>query len=210
MASGKAAQHGRGGHRKVRRHSTPERINTARPDEEHLNVALEQVNALEELPASEVGFPFSDLPTVRRLYHEAYELTDGPAAVQAQMPFVQRPKCSAPLKKGECFTFGARQHQEINAQREKQPPIQRQSLLQQSSPRSQGTADGGKRSFVASVDETHRYLLNLNYTRSTANKLRPQYCIRQYLQFYRRKPSKVRYHSHHRLDMCITISRYGD
>lgn len=210
MASGKAAQHGRGGHRKVRRHSTPERINTARPDEEHFNVALAQVNALEELPASEVGFPFTDSPTVRRLYHEAYELSDGPAAAQAQMPFVQRPTSSASLQKGEYFTFGARQHRDINVRREKQPPTQRQSLLQQSSPGSQGTANGGKQSFMAPVDETHRYLLSLNYTRSTANKLRPQYSICQYLQFYRRKPSKVRYHGHHRLDMCITISRYAD
>jgi len=50
MASGKVAQCSRGGHRKVRRQSTPERVNTARPDERHFNFALKQVNALEELP----------------------------------------------------------------------------------------------------------------------------------------------------------------
>jgi hypothetical protein len=163
MASGKVAQCNRGGHRKVRRQSTPERVNTARPDEGHFNFALKQVNALEELPASEIAFSFTDSPTVRRLHHEAYELSDGSAAAQAPMPFFQRPTSSGSLEKGQYFTFGARQHREINVRREKQPPIERQYLLQKSISGGESAVSGGKQPVATPLEAERRYLLNPFY-----------------------------------------------
>jgi hypothetical protein len=158
MPSGKEAQHGRAGHRKVRQHSVPERVNTARPDEEYCNIALQQVNALDELPTSEAELAFTDSPTVQRLQHKVYELSEGPGADQQHIPLLQRPTSSGSLPKDECFTFEARQHREIYVRREKQPPIQRESLSQQ---RGQSAENADESLGVAPLDKTHRYVVDL-------------------------------------------------
>src|SRR5437868_1611458 len=79
MPSRKEAQPGRIGHRKDRRHSSIERVNTARADNEHCNAALQQVNTVDDLPALDaVEFSATESPTLRRLQHPAYELSEGP------------------------------------------------------------------------------------------------------------------------------------
>jgi hypothetical protein len=162
MPSKKEAQHSRGGHRQGRRHSSPERVNTARADEEHYNMALQQVNAEDDLPASEFEFSCTDSPTIQRLQHEVYELAEGPAVDQQHVLLLQRPKSSGSSLEGQRFTFEAHQHREINLRRENQPRIERGSLSQRSSQRRQSAGNAGKQSTMAAIDKKHRYAYGLN------------------------------------------------
>ena len=130
MPSRTEAKHDRSGPRLGRRHSSPERVNTARPDEEHCNLALEQVNAEEELSDSEVDVSFTDSPDVQRLKHEPYDPREEPAATELQIAPFERPKSSGSLQNS--FTFKARQDREINLRRGKKPIVQHESLPQQS------------------------------------------------------------------------------
>ena len=155
MPWGKDAQYGRGGHRKVRQHSTPERANTARADEEQCNIALLQVNALDESP------PCADSPTIQRLQHEIHEPSEDTATDQPQMPFLHRPTSSGLLPEGECFKFQTRQSREINLRREKKPLIQQDCLLPQPSPKSPSAENPNQQSCVEPVDEKKRYVLHL-------------------------------------------------
>jgi hypothetical protein len=159
MPSKKEAQHSRGGHRKGRRHSSPERINTARADEKHYNMALHQVNAADDLPASEVEFSCTDSPTIQRLQHEVYELPEGPAADQQQVLLFQRPRSSGSLLEGQFFKFEARQHREIYLRRENQLQIHQSSLSQRSSQRLQGAGNVSKQPDIAAIDEEQRYFM---------------------------------------------------
>jgi hypothetical protein len=162
MPSSKEPQHGRGGHRKGRCHSSPERVNTARPDEEHCNMALQLVNAVDELPASEVEVSITDSPTLQRLQREVYELSEMPAADQPQIALFQRPTSSGFLSAGERFTFGTRRRRGMDVRREKQPPIQKESLPRQSSKGSQSAKKAGEQPDVPALDEEHRYFVGQN------------------------------------------------
>ena len=164
MPSRKEAQHNRGGFRKARRHSSPERVNTARPDEEHCNLALQQINAEDEMPASEVSFDVVDSPSLQRLKHEAYDLSEGPAAAESQLSLLQRPKSSGSLQEGDGFTFGARLHREMNLRRERQPPLQRESLPQQPVQVSQAAQKTGQWPGMSPCDGTQRCVTNISLT----------------------------------------------
>lgn len=161
MLPRKEAGHGRAGHRKSRHHSSPERVNTARADEKYCNIALQHVNAVEKLPASEAEFSFTDSPNLRRLQHTVYEFSQGPAADQSQIPPFQRPTSLGSSPKGEGFAFQTRQHREINVRGAKQSPTQQGSLPLQSNQRSHSDGNASERADSVPLEEEQRYLVDL-------------------------------------------------
>ena len=163
MPSNKEAQHSRGGHRKSRRHSSPERINTARADEEHYGLALKQVNGEDELPASDATFSLADSPAFLRLQQEAHEFQEGLAEIEQQISLFQRPKSSGSLPETDAFAFAARQDREMNVRRAKQNPMARISPPVQSRQRSQSAENTGERPDASCRNGKHRYVASPSF-----------------------------------------------
>src|ERR1700733_1312215 len=139
MPSRKEAQSSRIGQHMDRRHSSTERANTARVDDEHCNVALQQINTMDDLPApGSIESSATESETLRRLQHPAYELSEEPAASQSHISLSQRPKSPAPLPEDEGFTFSTRQDRQINIRIGRPQQIRPTSPAEQSTRRMQG------------------------------------------------------------------------
>jgi len=163
MPSRKEAQPGRIGHRKDRRHSSTERVNTTRADDEHCNTALQQINAMDDIPDSDaIEFSATESPTLRRPQHPAYELSEKPTVNQSHISLFQRPKSSVSLPKDEGFTFGARQDRQVNVRIGKQQQIRPNSPAEKSSQRTQSAGKASEIPDVVPPKEKHRYVTELN------------------------------------------------
>jgi hypothetical protein len=163
MPSRKEAQSGRIGHRKDWRHSSTERVNTARADDEHCNVALQQINAVDDLPALDaIEFSATESPTLRRLQHLAYELSEGPAVSQPHISLFQRPKSSVSLPKDEGFAFRAHQDRQINVSIGRQQQIRPNSPTEKLGQGTQSAEKANETSDVVPPKEKHRYVVELN------------------------------------------------
>jgi hypothetical protein len=149
MPSRKEAQSGGIGQRKDRHHCSTERVNTALTGDELRNVALPQINTGDDLPAPDsIEFSATESPTLRRLQHPAYKLSEGLAVSQSHITPSQRPKSSAPLPKDEGFAFGARQDRQINVR------IGRQQQIRPNSPTEKANKTPPR--------EKHRYVAELS------------------------------------------------
>jgi hypothetical protein len=127
------------------RHSSTERVNTARIDDDHCNVALQQINTVDDLPAPDsMEFSATESATLRRLQHLAYELSEGPAASQPHISLSQRPKSPAPLPEDEGFTFGACQDRQINVRIGRQQQIRPNFPTEKSTQKTQGAEKANK------------------------------------------------------------------
>jgi hypothetical protein len=163
MPSRKKAQSGRIGHHKDRRHSSTERVNTARADAEHCNVALQQINAVDDLPALDaIEFSATESPTLRRLQHLAYELSEGPAVNQPHIPLFQRPKSSVLLPRDEGFTFRAHQDRQIKVSIGRQQQRRPDSPTEKSGQETQSAEKANETPDVVPPKEKHRYVAELN------------------------------------------------
>jgi hypothetical protein len=163
MPSRKEAQPGRIGHRRDRRHSSTERVNTTRADDEHFNAALQQINAVGDLPALDaIEFSATESPTLRRLQHPAYELSEGSTVNQSHISLFQRPKSSVSLPKDEGFTFGARQDPQINVRIGRRQQIRPNSPAEKSSQRTQNAEKANETPDVVPPKEKDRYVAELN------------------------------------------------
>jgi hypothetical protein len=163
MPSRKEAQPGRIGHRKDRRHSSTERVNTTRADDEHFNAALQQINTVGDLPALDaIEFSATESPTLRRLQHPAYELSEGSTVNQSHISLFQRPKSLVSLPKDEGFTFGARQDRQVNVRIGRQQEIRPNSPAEKSSQRTQSAEKPNETPDVVPLKEKHRYVAELN------------------------------------------------
>jgi hypothetical protein len=139
MPSGEEAQSNLIGQRMDRRHSSTEGVNAARADDDHCNVALQQINTVDDLPAPDsIEFSATESATLRRLQHLAYELSEGPAASQSHISVSQRSKSSASLPEDEGFAFGARQDRQINVSIGRQQQIRPNSPTEKSTQRTHG------------------------------------------------------------------------
>jgi hypothetical protein len=125
-------------------------------------VALQQINTVDDLPASDaIEFSATASPTLRRLQHPAYELGEGPAVNQSHISPFQQPKGSVSLPKDEGFTFGARQDRHINVRIGRQQQI-RPNSTEKSSPKTQSAEKANETPDVAPPKEKHRYVAELN------------------------------------------------
>lgn len=159
MPSRKEAQSGIIGQRKDRRHCSSEKVNTVLADNELCNAALRQINAVDDLPAPDsIEFSATESPTLRRLQHPAYELSEGPAVSQSHISPSQRPKSSASLPKDEGFAFDARQDRQINVRIGRQQQIRPNSPTEKSTQRTRSAEKASERP----LREKHRYVADLS------------------------------------------------